>query len=243
MMKRGLILLTWLAFLGSPARAADLLVFAAASLKEPLDSIAAQYGNVTVSYAGSGTIARQVIAGAPADIVILAHDDWVQAVEDAGILTAPPLNLLSNSLVVIAPANGQSIDLTPDGVQSALAGRRMAMGQRDSVPAGIYGKAALTQLGLWDGLVDDLAEVDNVRTVLTLVARGEGGLGIVYATDARVTDLVRVVAKFQASSHPPIRYAAGQMTENAADFMTYLQGEDAQEIFAAAGFLPPVTTP
>lgn len=218
--------------------AADITVFAAASLKEPLDLIAADFGGVTVAYGGSGTLARQVSLGAPADVVILANSDWMDFLEGEGRIT-DRTDILSNALVLVAH-DPIPVDLTPESLTSALGDGRLAMGFTASVPAGIYGKAALVELGLWDAVATQVAEVDNVRAALALVARGEVPLGIVYATDARVVPDLHIAASFPSDSHPPIRYVAGLASDapDAAAFLAYLQTPEAQAIFATAGFLP-----
>lgn len=225
--------LVWLAFSAGAAAAQDLLVFAAASLKEPMDAIAQDFGGVTVSYAGSGTVARQVLAGAPADVVMLANAAWMETLTTAG-LVADPVDLLGNELVVIAPAGAAPLAL--DGIGAALGNGRLAVGLTRAVPAGIYAAEALQSLGLWDDLRGLLAEVDNVRGVLALVARKEVPLGIVYATDARVTDAVQIVAVFPAETHSDIIYTVAAVTETGQAFVAYLQGPAAAARFADAGF-------
>lgn len=218
--------------------AADITVFAASSLKEPLDLIAAEVGGVTVAYGGSGTLARQVSLGAPADVVILANANWMDFLENEGHITAR-INVLSNELV-LASQDPSPVALTPEGLARVLDDGQLAMGFTASVPAGIYGKAALIQLGLWDGVASQIAEVDNVRAALALVARGEVPLGIVYATDVRVVPDLHIVASFPPESHPPIRYVAGMTADNkkAQAFLAYLQAPEGQAVFKGAGFLP-----
>ena len=218
--------------------AADITVFAAASLKEPLDQITAEVGGVTVAYGGSGTLARQVSLGAPADVVILANADWMDVLEDAEKISGR-VDLLSNRLVVVSRESAP-VDLTTDGLTTALNGGHLAMGFTASVPAGIYGKAALLRLDLWNSVAPQVAEVDSVRAALALVARGEAPLGIVYETDVRVAPDLHIAAIFPTQSHPPIRYVGAlvQDTAKAAAFLDYLQSEHAQSIFISAGFLP-----
>lgn len=226
----------------TPMRAADLLVFAAASLKEPLDQLALTMPGVVVSYGGSGTLARQVMAGAPADLVVLAHPDWMQAMDESGdLVPGSRVDVLSNTLVLVAPSGHADVSLTPEGLVAALGDGRIAMGLTNSVPAGIYGREALTSLGLWDNLADRLAEVDSVRAALALVARGEAPLGIVYGSDARVEPLVRVVATFPEDSHVPILYQAAAVAggnPKALTFLDLLTSAEGQTAFAAAGFVP-----
>ncbi len=233
-----------LAALPGPARA-ELLVFAAASLKEPLDRIAADYGDVTVSYGGSGTLARQVGLGAPADIVLLANEAWMTALVDGGAVHADTVtDFASNRLVVIGPADSMPLALEAAAMTARLGeGGRIATGLTEAVPAGIYAKAALQSLQLWDELSQRLAQVDNVRAAVALVARRQAPLGIVYATDTRVSDAITTVAAIPTKAHPPIRYMAAltQAGDQAgAAFLAYLTGPEGQAIMSEAGFLPPV---
>lgn len=230
--------------LTAPPLRAEVLIFAAASLKEPVDRIAAQFDDVVVSYGGSGTMARQITFGAPADIVLLANTDWMDVLVAGGHVQADSVvDFASNRLVMIGRAGAAPVTLTPDAVLGALGSGRIAVGLTEAVPSGIYAKAALQSLGLWDATADKLAEVDNVRAALALVARGQVPLGIVYQSDTRITGDVVEVALFPAESHPPIRYVAA--LSNHADtqaqaVLAYLHGPEGQTILAAAGLLPPV---
>ena len=236
------VLCTLLCLSIAPLARAEVVVFAAASLKEPLDALAGEFGDVVVSYGGSGTLARQVSMGAPVDVVLLANPEWMDVLVDGGHVRPEAFDIASNALVLIGPADMADVPLTSEGIGAALNGDRMALGLTNAVPAGIYAKAALVSLGLWDGVADQLAEVDNVRSALALVARGQAPLGVVYATDARVSDAVRIVARFPADSHPPIRYLAAltpTADAKAADFLAFLTGPTGQGALAQAGFLPP----
>lgn len=219
--------------------AEDLVVFAAASLKGPLDAIAADFGDVRVAYGGSGTLARQVQQGAPADVILLANAAWMdvlianEAVVTAGVFAR-------NRLVVIAPAGAEPLVLTADTLSAALEDGRLATGFVAAVPAGIYGKAALTHLGLWDTVEDKIAEVDNVRAAVALVARGEVPLAIGYQSDALLVEGVTVVATFPDGSHPTVAYwggvVAGAQHPEATAFLAALMGPEAQQILQDAGF-------
>jgi molybdate transport system substrate-binding protein len=230
--------------LSAPAVQADVLIFAAASLKEPVDQIAAQFDDVVVSYAGSGTLARQVSFGAPADIILLANTDWMDVLVDEGHVQAESVtDFASNRLVVIGPKAAAPLPLTSEAILGRLGAGRMAVGLTEAVPAGIYAKAALQSLGFWGALEGKLAEVDNVRAALALVARGQAPLGIVYQSDTRITGDVSEVAIFPAESHSPIRYVAALTKEADAEaqkVLTYLRGPEGQAILAQAGLLPPV---
>lgn len=230
-----------------PAHAAEVVVFAASSLKTALDQVAADWqaktGNtVTISYAGSNTLANQIIQGAPADIFLSAAENWMDAVQAEG-LTVPGTraDLLGNQLVLVAhgKADPVTIDATLD-LPALLAGGKLAMGMVDSVPAGQYGKAALESLGLWSGVEASVAQSENVRAALALVAAGEAPLGIVYGSDAIAEAGVTVIGTFPADSHRPIRYPAALLT-NAADdadrdFLKALSDDAANATFAAQGF-------
>ncbi len=236
--------------LASPARAADLTVFAAASLKTALDQVAADWQGqtgqrVVVSYAGSSALAKQIIAGAPADIFIPSSVEWMDAVDAAGLLRkASRVDLLGNRLVLVAHGAGAApVTLDEDtDLAALLAGGKLAMAMVDAVPAGQYGREALTTLGLWDSVADSVAQAENVRVALQLVAWGEAPLGIVYASDAVAEPEVTVVATFPEASHRPIIFPAAVIDSStvpeAAAFLTYLTLPDAQAVFTAQGFLP-----
>jgi molybdate transport system substrate-binding protein len=226
------------------AAAETVTVFAAASLKTALDQVASDWQKsegVVISYGGSAAMAKQIIAGAPADIFISAAPEWMDQLQTGGQITnASRRNLWGNQLVLIGPANAAPIDLsqTADFFERLGPGR-LAMGAAASVPAGHYGRAALTYLGLWPQAQDHLAETENVRAALELVARGQTPLGVVYASDAQGDARVAVVAQFPENSHPPILYpAALTATANGAavQFLDYLASPAASARFAAQGF-------
>lgn len=250
-----LALLSALAWaLSTPLVAQDLTVFAAASLRDALTEVAEAYEatseqSVTLSLAGSGALARQIGQGAPADVFLSANVAWMDMLEEAGALdTGSRTDLLSNGLVLIAPAPSDPISLDLPAIEALLGPNGyLAMGLTAAVPAGIYGKAALTSLGLWDPLARRVAQADNVRAALALVATGEAPLGIVYATDAQAEEGVDVVATFPETSHPPIIYPAASVARSdhpaKADFLGFLASDRAQDIFARHGFLPAKATP
>ncbi|QQA41579.1 molybdate ABC transporter substrate-binding protein [Pelagovum pacificum] len=222
----------------TPLPAEPLTIFAAASLAGPLDEVAAERDDVAIAYAGSGAIARQIDQGAPADVVLLANTDWMDWLDGRGLVTEPRL-LFSNRIVLVAPAGAGTVELTDEGLDVALGDGRLAIGLVESVPAGIYGKAALEGLGLWDEVSTRLAEAENVRAALALVARGEAPLGLVYATDAAAEPGVSVVADLPEDSHPQILYVgaliAGNDAPGAAEFLDAVASHPA---FPDAGFLP-----
>lgn len=233
---KGLALALCGAVLAAPGQAEPLRIFAAASLQGPLDEVAQNWSeDATISYAGSGTLARQISLGAPADVVILANETWMDWLLENGHVAAPVTDILSNTLVVIGPAGSAPLDAPTAGdLLARLGDGRLAMGQHQSVPAGIYAKAWLDAIGAWDTVRPHLAETDNVRAALILVARGEMPLGVVYGSDAASSDAVSVLWTVPASQHPPIRYPAAALTPVGADFLTYL-GTQA-DVFVAAGF-------
>ncbi len=227
-----------------PASAADVLVFAAASLAGPLDTIAARFEQetghaVTLSYAGSSALARQIEAGAPAAVVILASDDWMDRLEARGLLLpGTRVALLSNRLVLIGRAGEAAIDF--ENLPALIGRDRLALALTEAVPAGIYARAALDSLGQWEVLRNRIVETDNVRAALQLVAIGAAGFGIVYATDAAHEPRVAVLAQIPEGLHPPIRYpmavTARGGSEVARDFAADLQGPFARDVFEDAGF-------
>lgn len=242
------LLLAAALILPRPAAAAEVVVFAAASMKTALDAVAADFAvatghTVTISYGGSSQLAKQIVAGAPADIFISASVPWMDEVEAQGLIApGAQRDLLGNALVLIAHGRGApAVAIGPDLDLAGLLGDGwLAMALVDSVPAGQYGKAALQHLGLWAEVAPRIAQSDNVRAALALVAAGEAPFGIVYATDAAASDNVTVVATFPAESHPPIVYPAALLAgaADAADraFYEALSSGAADATFAAHGF-------
>ena len=233
-----------------PARAGEpVTVFAAASLKNALDEASAAWTRDTarttrISYAGSNALAKQIEAGAPADLFVSADLAWMDYAEKAGTIRPDTrVNLLRNAIVLVAPKGAaRTIALQPGvDLAAALAGGRLAMGNVEAVPAGKYGKAALERLGAWDGVKSQVAQAENVRAALLLVARGEAPLGIVYATDAASEPGVEVVATFPEGSHPPIVYPAALTKDSrnagAAAFLAYLRSPAARPFFERQGFV------
>jgi len=232
-----------------PAAADDVVVFAAASLKDALDAIAADWQkatgkHATISYAASSALAKQIESGAPADVFISADLDWMDYLDQKKLIAeGTRRNLLGNSLVLIAPVDSKvdKVDVKPGfPLDKLLGGGKLAMADPNAVPAGKYGKAALTKLGAWDAVSGSVAAAENVRACLLLVARGEAPLGIVYKTDAGVDPKVRIVGTFPADSHPPIIYPIGvtaaSKNPEAKAFSTYLGSADAQKQFDRFGF-------
>ena len=231
-------------FLTSPALADGVTVFAAASLAGPMDEIAEGFEresghDVTLVYAGSSALARQVEAGAPADLVILASADWMDHLDRAhAIRPETRRDLLTNRLVLIGGWQ-HSEPLALQELPEALGPRRFALALSEAVPAGIYARQALETLELWDALAPQIVEADNVRAAQLLVAMGAAGYGIVYETDAATEPRVTILAQVSEETHDPIRYPVA-LTPNASGsaeaLLDYLDNPTARATFTGAGF-------
>ncbi|PLS22743.1 molybdate ABC transporter substrate-binding protein [Neptunicoccus cionae] len=236
-----------LAVVFAPERgtAETLTVFAAASLKNAMDVLAQDWAAETghtasVAFAGSSTLARQIELGAPADVFISANTDWMNRLETRALVaTGTRVDLLGNTLVLVA--HGEHAPEVPLNLLAETLGTdHLAMALVHAVPAGIYGKAALEYLNLWQHVEKQVVQADNVRAALAFVATGEAPFGIVYASDAVAESRVSVAARFPRDSHAPIRYPAAAIKEGkedlAAEFLTYLQSPPAQAVFEQQGF-------
>lgn len=232
------------------AHAQDVLVLAAASLKNALEAIAKDFHGksgvtVTSSFAASSALAKQIENGAPADIFLSADLDWMDYAQKRDLIKADSrINLLGNDLVLIAPKDSDvAVDLKKGFDLAAVLGDgRLATGDPSNVPVGKYAQAALEALGMWAGIAPKLARTDNVRAALALVSRGEAPLGIVYRTDAVIDKGVKIVATFPADTHPPITYplalTATSKNANAQLFYSYLKSAEALGVFREFGFVP-----
>ncbi len=231
------------------AKSKELVIFAAASLKNALDEAVSGWVKQgrkrapKISYAASNALARQIEQGAPADIFISADLDWMDYAASKGLIRPETrISLLANRIALVTVRDSTAkVELKPGvDLAAALGSGRLAMGNVDSVPAGKYGKAALEKLGSWDKVKDKVAQADNVRAALLLVSRGEAPLGIVYTTDAAADPQVRVVATFPEDSHPPIIYPVAVTRDSgnpdAEGFMAYLRGPAAKAAFEKQGF-------
>jgi molybdate transport system substrate-binding protein len=229
------------------AAKAPVIVFAAASLKNALDEISTSWEqesgqSLKTSYAASSALAKQMEQDAPAEIFISADLDWMNYVEGKNLIKADTRsNLLGNKLVLVAPKSSEvSLELKPGvDLAKALGDGRLAVGNVDSVPAGKYGKAALTTLGAWEGVSNKLAQAESVRAALLLVSRGEAPLGIVYQSDAAADASVKIVATFPADSHPAIIYPIAltvKASPAAASFLHYVKSLKAIPAFEKQGF-------
>lgn len=231
------------------APSGGILVFAAASLANVLGDLdktfTAQTGiRVTSSLAASSTLAKQIEAGAPADVYFSADLQWMDYLQQRGLLRAGSRrDVAGNSLVLIAPSGsslrasiGQGFDLA-----RLLGGGRLALADPDSVPAGIYAREALQNLGAWNGVAPRVVRAENVRAALEYVARGDAPLGIVYRSDALVEKRVRVVGVFPAASHSPIVYPVALTSHAgaaAARYLAFITSAEALPIYRKWGFEP-----
>lgn len=236
-----------LPFTIADAAAGDVRVYAAASLTDAIGQLAADYGKTHATsikpvFAASSTLAKQIDAGAPASIFISADRKWMDyLVERRRVAADAPQDLLGNALVLIAP-KGETFPVRFDAgfkPETAFKGR-LCMGDPEVVPAGIYGKEALTRLGWWPALQRRVVGTDDVRAALAFVERGECAAGIVYRSDAKISDKVEIVATFADDTHAPIVYPAALIERDAADargFLDYLRTPAARAVFSRFGFV------
>ena len=247
LMSKAIFVLALLVSVPPMAAAADITVFAAASLTDSLGQVGKDYEQktghtVAVSFAASSALAHQIERAQGAEVFFSADTDWMDYLEQRGLIARETRrNLLGNHLVLIARA-GSDVELRIEphfGLLGALNGGRLALADPESVPAGKYAKAALTTLNVWNEVASQMAPAENVRAALAYVARGEAPLGIAYSTDAMAEPRVRVVATFPDNSHPPIVYPVA-LTKDAKplarDFLRYLESPPALAAFQKAGF-------
>ena len=230
------------------AQTRDMVIFAAASLKNALDEINTQWQRETgrkavISYAASSALARQIEQGAPAAMFISADLEWMEYLQQRNLIKAETRsNLLGNKIVLIAQKDSRASARIAPGfnLASLLGSGRLAMADTNAVPAGKYGKAALEALGIWASVQGKVAQSENVRAALLLVSRGEAPLGIVYQTDAAADPNVRIVDEFPENTHPPIIYpvalTAGVTHADAGAFLAYLRSAQAKLVFEKQGF-------
>jgi molybdate transport system substrate-binding protein len=230
--------------LASPAMAQT--VFAASSLTDAMKAVAAAYQTktgtqVTLSFGASNTLAQQIDQGAAADIYMSADTDWMDFLQKNGrIANDTRKNLLGNRLVLVGGSASKPLTIAPHfDLAGALGGSKLALADPNSVPAGKYGKAALTTLGVWDSVADKIAPAENVRVALEYVARGEAPYGIVYETDAKVQPAVQVDGIFPENTHPAIVYPIALIktaAPTAKAFLEFLSGPESKAIFQKTGF-------
>jgi len=241
-----------IAIFAAPATASaqdkSITVFAAASMKNALDDVDAAFTKksgikVVASYDASSALMKQIDAGAPADVFVSADLKWMDyGAQKKVIKDDTRVNLLGNTLVLIAAKDSKidHVDIKPGFDLAKLAGDgRIATGDVKAVPVGIYAQAALQKLGVWDKVEPKMAMTQNVRAALTLVARGEAPLGIVYSTDAKVEPGVKIVATFPENSHDPIIYpVAATVTAKPETtvYLAFLRSAAAKTIFEHYGF-------
>jgi molybdate transport system substrate-binding protein len=237
------------AWIGAADRASAedrVIVFAAASLKNALDDVNANFAKdrrVVASYAASSALMKQIEQGAPADVFISADVDWMDYGARKRLMkNETRVDLLGSRLVLVAPNDARTgpVQIQPGFDLAALAGNgRIVTGDVRAVPVGRYAKAALERLGIWRKVEHKLAMMENVRAALALVARGEASLGIVYETDAKIEPKVKIIGTFPPDSHPPIVYPAA-LTANAkpaaAQYLAFLRSGEAKKIFETYGF-------
>lgn len=244
---KAIVVLALLASGSGVSRAADLTVFAAASLTDSLGQVGKDYEQknghtVALSFAASAALAHQIEHAQGADVFFSADSDWMDYLDHRGLIARDTRHdLLGNHLVLIAPSGSNvQLRIAPHfGLLGALNGGRLALADPDSVPAGKYAKAALMTLNVWNEVAGQLAPAENVRAALAYVARGETPLGIVYSTDAMAEPRVRIVATFPDNTHPPIVYPIA-LTKDAKplarDFLHYLESPPGLAAFKKAGF-------
>lgn len=235
-----------LALTGSlSAQAAEVTVYAAASLSHALKDIAtawqaAHQDTIKTSFAASSTLAKQIEAGAPADIFASADRQWMDYLAQRKLIDkASRRELLGNTLVLIAPASKPVTVVMQKNRVPEFSGR-LCMGDPASVPAGIYAKQALQNLGWWTVLEKRHVGTEDVRTALSFVERAECLLGIVYETDAKISDKVVIAGRFPAGTHDAVVYPLALLPKastSARNFFRYLQEAQAQAIFSRYGFV------
>jgi molybdate transport system substrate-binding protein len=231
------------------ASAEEVVVFAAASLKEALDHAVGVFqqqggGKVSVSYAASSALAKQIESGAPADIFVSADLDWMHYLQQRHLIKPETRkNLLGNHLVLVAPAESEiNVEIKPGFPLASLLGDgHLAMADPDAVPAGKYGEAALEKLGVWSSVENKVVRAENVRSALFFVSRREAPLGIVYQTDAAADKGVKIVGVFPDNTHPPIVYPIAITTNStnadAGKLLSFLESPAAKKMYEKHGFV------
>ncbi|MBT3702749.1 MAG: molybdate ABC transporter substrate-binding protein [Alphaproteobacteria bacterium] len=226
-------------------------LFVAASLAPVIQKLAATFSEKTgrtirISAAASSVLARQIASGAPADIIVLANPAWMQWLEDRNLIdNKSRRDLIGNRLALLRHANTSLPNNMVPALNAALKSGRIAMADPDHVPAGIYGKAALTALGLWSEVSPALARSASAPAAVALLSRGEVSAAISYQTDAQLSDKVSVHTVFPQNLYPKIRYQIATITnstnQTAGLLMKYLGDQERLPVFVAAGFSPPVS--
>ena len=228
---------------------AKVTVFAAASMTDALQQVAKDYAKqnpkneVVFSFASSSTLAKQVEEGAPADIFVSASNKWMKYLSEKDLTVKETEKVLvGNDLVLIAPVKSavNSVDIAKGEWINALKDSYLSVGDPAHVPAGQYAEEALTKLNLWDKVQERLARAKDVRGALALVERAEVPYGIVYSTDAKVSQQVKTVAVFPADSHKPVVYPVSILKDHdntdSRDFLKYLESDAAKKVLVGYGF-------
>ena len=231
------------------AASAKVTVFAAASMTDALQQVAKDYAKqnpknkVVFSFASSSTLAKQIEEGAPADIFVSASNKWMKYLSEKDLTVKETEKVLvGNDLVLIAPAKSavNSVDIAKVEWINALKDSYLSVGDPAHVPAGQYAEEALTKLNLWDKVQDRLARAKDVRGALALVERAEAPYGIVYSTDAKISQQVKTVAVFPADSHKPVVYPVSILKDHdntdSRDFLKYLESDAAKKVLVGYGF-------
>jgi molybdate transport system substrate-binding protein len=231
-------------------RAQEVTVFAASSLIEVMTDVStlwveAGHEPLRMSFGSSSTLARQIEQGAPANLFASADEKWMDYLARKDLIAAGTrTELLGNNLVLVVPSEeiSRHIFIEPGFDLSGLIGPsgRLATGDPDHVPVGIYAEQAMRKMAVWDSINSRLARTDTVRSALLLVERGEAAAGIVYTTDAMASQRVRVVGTFPSDSHDPIAYpwAVTKLgdTADARALLVFLAGPEARAAFVRRGF-------
>ncbi|WP_246248992.1 molybdate ABC transporter substrate-binding protein [Chelativorans alearense] len=237
------VLVALAGFLPPAAGASErLTIFAAASMKDAMDRVVpaftAESGiEAVVSLAASSVLARQIEAGAPADVYVSADIAWMDWLTERGLVREASVETVAGNALAIVSSEAAA-DSRPDAL---LARGRIAMGDPSHVPAGRYARAALSHLGLWETVRERAVYAENVRVALELARRGEAAAAIVYASDAEAAGLPPLYT-FPPESHPPILYPAAATVKakpQAEAFLDFLAGDKGQAIFRALGFARP----
>ncbi len=239
-----LAMLLSLACVARADEAPTLTIFAAASTAPAIEEVAALYearghGVVRCVFASSGVLARQIDNGAPADIYLSANNTWMDWLAGRGAIEGEPATLLGNRLVLVQPAGAPALALDTS-LPAALVGERLAMGDPDHVPAGIYARQALEHMGLWESLSPLTARMKDVRAALLMVQRGEAAAGIVYESDAQGDERLQITAAFPDDNHEPIIYSAAILKDGSREaarrLLDFLRSPESSEVFRRRGF-------
>lgn len=236
-------------WMAQPAHAAAPVVFAAASTAEVVNDLAAAYAGSTGKrfrpvFASSGSLARQIEDGAPADVFISANLKWVSYLTERKLAAADTRRtLFRNRLVVVAPGDSPDFEGPQNGaglITRLGDAERLAIADPRHAPAGQYARQALVSLGIWDALTPQIARTQTVRAALALVERGEAALAVVYRTDAKLSRSAKILFMLDAAGHKPIVYQAVRISDTdgpGADVMAFLASDSAKAIYRRYGFL------